>query len=153
MYCKMTSNVPQTCVVVLRNMVSIEEVDEDLQEEVGQECGKFGKVVNVVIHQDTTASEEESVKIFVVFSAASGKEERAFQSILLCTFSNVLFVSFCVLPFIPFSFLGATCGSLWLKLPLGASCGSLWLKLPLGASCGSLWLKVPLGATCGVASG
>jgi poly(U)-binding-splicing factor PUF60 len=80
MIMKKLSRKSETCVVVLRNMVSIEEVDEDLQEEVGQECGKFGKVVNVVIHQDTTASEEESVKIFVVFSAAS-EADKAISSL------------------------------------------------------------------------
>ena len=38
-------------VVVLRNMVEPEEVDEALQEEIEEECGKFGEVDNVIIYQ------------------------------------------------------------------------------------------------------
>ena len=38
-------------VVVLRNMVGHEEVDESLQEEIEEECGKFGEVDNVIIYQ------------------------------------------------------------------------------------------------------
>ena len=67
--------VTQTCVVVLRNMVSVDEIDEDLKDEVASECGKFGTVVNVVIHKQTQGEgidAEEIVKIFVRFKSSSG---------------------------------------------------------------------------------
>jgi len=46
-------------------------VDEDLHDEIQQECGKYGKVQNVVIYQekqDDTEEAEVDVKIFVEFS-------------------------------------------------------------------------------------
>jgi len=61
-------------VVVLRNMVEPEEVDEALQEEIEEECGKFGEVDNVIIYQERQSEEENAeifVKIFVEFSAAN----------------------------------------------------------------------------------
>jgi len=62
-------------VVVLRNMVGHEEVDESLQEEIEEECGKFGEVDNVIIYQERQSEEEDSeilVKIFVEFAASNG---------------------------------------------------------------------------------
>ena len=38
-------------VVVLRNMVTPEEVDDDLQDEVQEECSKYGTVERVIIYQ------------------------------------------------------------------------------------------------------
>jgi hypothetical protein len=38
-------------VVVLRNMVTPEEVDEDLEDEVQEECSKYGQVERVIIYQ------------------------------------------------------------------------------------------------------
>ena len=38
-------------VVCLRNMVGAEEVDEALQEEIEEECSKYGEVDNVIIYQ------------------------------------------------------------------------------------------------------
>jgi len=61
-------------VLVLRNMVSHEEVDESLQEEIEEECGKFGEVDNVIIYQERQSEEEDSeilVKIFVEFATAN----------------------------------------------------------------------------------
>lgn len=63
-------------VLVLKNMVGPEDIDEDLEAEVMDECGKYGTVSRVVIYQEkqtTDESNEESdaeiiVKIFVVFS-------------------------------------------------------------------------------------
>ncbi|KAI1303104.1 Poly(U)-binding-splicing factor PUF60 [Halotydeus destructor] len=59
-------------VVVLRNMVGIEDVDDELESEVTDECGKFGAVNRVVIYQEKQSEEEEAeiiVKIFVEFAA------------------------------------------------------------------------------------
>lgn len=63
-------------VVVLKNMVGIEEVDDTLEQEISEECSKYGKVVKVVIYQERQSEEEDSeviVKIFVEFTQSSGK--------------------------------------------------------------------------------
>ena len=59
--------------IILRNMVSPEEVDDDLQGEVTEECGKYGKVERVVIYQEQQSSRpgDAVVKIFVLFSATA----------------------------------------------------------------------------------
>ena len=79
-------------VVCLKNMVGAEEVDEQLQEEIEEECSKvgqsvaliwniaiiydayilqFGEVENVIIYQERQSEEEDAVilvKIFVEFT-------------------------------------------------------------------------------------
>ncbi|XP_026680506.1 poly(U)-binding-splicing factor half pint [Diaphorina citri] len=58
-------------VVILRNMVGPEDVDESLQEEIQDECGKYGQVEKVVIYNEKQSDDEASeviVKIFVSFS-------------------------------------------------------------------------------------
>jgi poly(U)-binding-splicing factor PUF60 len=59
-------------VVVLRNMVSMEDVDDDLEEEVASECSRSGKVSNVLIHQEKKGQDEIIIKIFVSFTSPSG---------------------------------------------------------------------------------
>ena len=65
-------------VVVLRNMVGADEVDEELQEEVQEECSKYGEVERVIIYQERQSEEEDAeilVKIFVEFKEpASAKK-------------------------------------------------------------------------------
>ncbi|XP_051735017.1 poly(U)-binding-splicing factor PUF60a isoform X2 [Ctenopharyngodon idella] len=64
----------ESTVMVLRNMVGPEDVDDDLEGEVTEECGKFGAVNRVIIYQEKQGEEEDAeviVKIFVEFSAAS----------------------------------------------------------------------------------
>ncbi len=66
----------QSTVVVLRNMVGVEDLDDDLEGEVTEECGKFGNVNRVVIYQERQGEEEDAevlVKIFVEFSETQGK--------------------------------------------------------------------------------
>ncbi|XP_045107343.1 poly(U)-binding-splicing factor PUF60-like isoform X2 [Portunus trituberculatus] len=61
-------------VVILRNMVGAEEVDELLQEEITEECGRFGSVRHVIIYQEKQSDEEDAevlVKIFVEFGSPS----------------------------------------------------------------------------------
>ncbi|XP_029107962.1 poly(U)-binding-splicing factor PUF60-like isoform X2 [Scleropages formosus] len=61
-------------VMVLRNMVGPEDIDDDLEGEVTEECGKFGAVNRVIIYQEKQGEEEDAeviVKIFVEFSTAS----------------------------------------------------------------------------------
>lgn len=66
-------------VVILRNMVGPEEVDETLQEEIQEECSKFGVVDKVIIYKEKQTDNDEDefgdviVKIFVEFSMSSGK--------------------------------------------------------------------------------
>uniref|UniRef100_A0AAY4AKX1 Poly(U)-binding-splicing factor PUF60 n=1 Tax=Denticeps clupeoides TaxID=299321 RepID=A0AAY4AKX1_9TELE len=61
-------------VMVLRNMVGPEDIDDDLEGEVTEECGKFGVVNRVIIYQEKQGEEEDAeviVKIFVEFSSAT----------------------------------------------------------------------------------
>ena len=39
----------ESVVLVLRNMVTHEEVDESLQEEIEEECNKYGKVIEIIV--------------------------------------------------------------------------------------------------------
>lgn len=58
-------------VMVLRNMVGVEDLDDDLKDEVTDECEKFGAVKRVIIYQEKQSEEENAeiiVKIFVEFS-------------------------------------------------------------------------------------
>ena len=65
-------------VLVLRNMVDAEEVDEELETEVTEECSRFGEVTRVIIYQEKQGEEDDAeviVKIFVEFSQTSEAEE------------------------------------------------------------------------------
>ncbi|XP_072177607.1 poly(U)-binding-splicing factor PUF60-like isoform X3 [Diadema setosum] len=67
-------------VMVLRNMVGVEDLDDELEGEVTEECGKFGVVNRVVIYQERQGEEEDAeviVKIFVEFSDPSEAEKAA----------------------------------------------------------------------------
>ncbi|XP_014093333.2 poly(U)-binding-splicing factor half pint isoform X2 [Bactrocera oleae] len=63
-------------VIILRNMVGPEDVDETLQEEIQEECTKFGTVSRVIIFNEKQTENEDDeeaeiiVKIFVEFSSA-----------------------------------------------------------------------------------
>ncbi|XP_074114980.1 poly(U)-binding-splicing factor hfp isoform X2 [Cotesia typhae] len=71
-------------VVILRNMVAPEDVDETLQEEIQDECSKFGVVERVIIYNERQSEDDEDaeviVKIFVEFSQMS-EAERARDSL------------------------------------------------------------------------
>lgn len=56
-------------VICMRNMVGPGQVDEDLEEEVGQELTKYGAVADVLIFEVTSVgyAQEEAVRIFVKF--------------------------------------------------------------------------------------
>lgn len=66
-------------VIILRNMVGPEDVDETLQEEIQDECKKFGEVEQVIIYNEKQSDNDDEdfgdiiVKIFVQFSMPSGK--------------------------------------------------------------------------------
>ncbi|XP_059668504.1 DNA-damage-repair/toleration protein DRT111, chloroplastic [Cornus florida] len=58
-----------TRVMLLRNMVGPGEVDDELEDEVGSECAKYGTVTRVLIFEITEPNfpAEEAVRIFVQF--------------------------------------------------------------------------------------
>ena len=61
---------------MLRNMVDVDDLDEELEEEVTGECSKYGAVERVIIYQEKQGVEEDAetiVKIFVMFSSSSGE--------------------------------------------------------------------------------
>ncbi len=68
-------------VVILRNMVGPEDVDDLLKEEIQDECSKFGVVERVIIYNEKQTDNEEDdsadviVKIFVEFSLAAETEK------------------------------------------------------------------------------
>ncbi|XP_076367734.1 poly(U)-binding-splicing factor PUF60-like isoform X3 [Tachypleus tridentatus] len=64
----------ESLVVVLRNMVGVEDLDDELESEVTDECGRFGNVNRVIIYQEKQSEEDDAdiiVKIFVEFSQSS----------------------------------------------------------------------------------
>ncbi|VDP10678.1 unnamed protein product [Soboliphyme baturini] len=68
----------ESSVVVLLNMVGVEDVDEYLQEEVTEECSKYGHVQQVVIYQEKQGEDEDApviVKIFVKYSNSQEAEK------------------------------------------------------------------------------
>ena len=74
--------------MVLRNMVGPDDLDEELESEVTDECGKFGNVNRVIIYQEKQGEEDDAeviVKIFVEFVNQSGEE----QFILLLYFCSL----------------------------------------------------------------
>ncbi|KAF7842471.1 DNA-damage-repair/toleration protein DRT111, chloroplastic [Senna tora] len=62
-------NGPPTRVLLLRNMVGPGEVDDELEDEVGSECAKYGTVTRVLIFEITEPNfpADEAVRIFVQF--------------------------------------------------------------------------------------
>jgi len=62
--------------MVLRNMVGAEDLDEELESEVTDECGRYGHVERVIIYQEKQSEADDAevlVKIFVEFSQAAGQ--------------------------------------------------------------------------------
>ena len=56
-------------------MVTVEDVDDDLETEVTEECSKFGEVMRVIIYQEKQGEEEDAdiiVKVFVEFGQPEG---------------------------------------------------------------------------------
>ncbi|XP_045164806.2 splicing factor 45-like [Mercenaria mercenaria] len=56
-----------TKVILLRNMVGPGEVDEELEGETFEECGKYGKVIKCLIFEMPDNPDDEAVRIFVEF--------------------------------------------------------------------------------------
>jgi len=71
-------------VIVLRNMVSPEDVDETLKDEITDECSNYGTVRRVVIYQERQSEDPDAnvvVKIFVEFSNPAGRLSFIFQTL------------------------------------------------------------------------
>ena len=65
-------------------MVSAEDLDEELEDEVTSECSKYGSVERVIIYQERQGVEDDAeviIKIFVSFSAANGEQNRVFPGL------------------------------------------------------------------------
>ncbi|XP_039544476.1 poly(U)-binding-splicing factor PUF60-B isoform X2 [Pimephales promelas] len=80
---KQTVILSKSTVMVLRNMVGPEDIDDDLEGEVMEECGKYGAVNRVIIYQERQGEEDDAeiiVKIFVEFSDA-GEMNKAIQAL------------------------------------------------------------------------
>lgn len=56
-----------TKVICLRNMVGPGEVDDELESETFEECGKYGKVIKCLIFEMPDNPDDEAVRIFVEF--------------------------------------------------------------------------------------
>jgi len=70
-------------VMVLRNMVGPEEIDETLESEVTEECGRYGGVEKVIIYQERQGESDDAeviVKIFVEF-VGTAEVEAAVKSL------------------------------------------------------------------------
>ena len=69
---------PESRVVVLKNMVGAEDVDDELENEITDECEKYGEVERVLIYQEKQGEEDDAeilVKIFVEFVGPKGAEQ------------------------------------------------------------------------------
>lgn len=90
-----------TRVVLLCNMVGPGEVDPDLEDEVANECSKYGQVQSVMIFEVTTAGfpDDQAVRIFVEF-------ERMEQAVKVRHHDNLLLA--CCHPYVGTLYLMST---------------------------------------------
>lgn len=82
-------------VIILRNMVGPEDVDETLQEEIQEECSKFGLVERVIIYNEKQTEDDEDdsnviVKIFVEFAETPGKSSIEINYYMCLRYDNVV---------------------------------------------------------------
>jgi len=68
---KLARNDKESTVVLLENMVTADEIDEDLQSEITSECSKYGEVVKVVVWI-VPESPSDEVRIFIQFNTTEG---------------------------------------------------------------------------------
>ena len=66
-------------------MVAPEDIDDQLESEVTDECGKYGIVKKVIIYQERQSEDDEAdiiVKIFVEFTSLLGKCNFNYESLI-----------------------------------------------------------------------
>lgn len=59
----------------MKNMVGPEDLDEDLESEVTEECSNYGEVEKAIIYQEKQSEADDAdvhVKIFVLFTTSGG---------------------------------------------------------------------------------
>uniref|UniRef100_A0A183BC26 RRM domain-containing protein n=1 Tax=Echinostoma caproni TaxID=27848 RepID=A0A183BC26_9TREM len=67
--------------LILRNMVDLEDCDDELESEVHSECSNYGPVDRVIVHQQIdTETNTGCVKVFVQFTTADAVD-RAIQAL------------------------------------------------------------------------
>lgn len=79
--------------IVLRNMVDADDLDEELEEEVTGECSKYGVVERVIIYQEKQGVEDDAetiVKIFVMFASTAGEYYVHHRVMQYCVYISVL---------------------------------------------------------------
>mmetsp|Transcript_19856 Transcript_19856/g.76079 ORF Transcript_19856/g.76079 Transcript_19856/m.76079 type:complete len:639 (+) Transcript_19856:65-1981(+) len=64
---KLANQLNECKTVCLRNMVTIDEVDDELNDEVTEECSKFGEVEKVVIYEEPMPRGAVDVQVYVFF--------------------------------------------------------------------------------------
>lgn len=52
--------------MALHNMVQVQDIDEDLEGEVTEECGKFGAVEKVIIYQEKQVGVVSVLKLIAI---------------------------------------------------------------------------------------
>ena len=70
-----------------------EDLDEDLEQEITEECAKFGNVERVIIYSEKQGEEEDAeiiVKIFVVFTQQAGMDRNMYYSGCLAVFLDYI---------------------------------------------------------------
>ena len=81
-------------------MVTLEDIDDDLEEEVTSECSRYGTVNKVLIYQEKQGLETDAdiiVKIFVVFAKPTGKK-KYYMYMYTCTCTCIVLYNYiCIL--------------------------------------------------------
>lgn len=83
-------------------MVGVEDLDDALESEVTDECGRFGTVNRVIIYQESQSEDEDAeiiIKIFVEFNYTHGKcyyLKFLIDIICLVFFKARVIISFCI---------------------------------------------------------
>jgi len=86
--------------MVLKNMVGVEDLDEDLESEVTEECSKYGEVEKAIIYQEKQSEADDAdvhVKIFVLFTTPAGLPPAACSLTFMRLYSIVIIYSGVVL--------------------------------------------------------
>ncbi len=70
-------------------MVTVEELDDDLENEVTDECSKYGTVEKVVIYQEHQEDQQIIIKLFGLFSNSDGMSALCF-ALVVCIIDSLV---------------------------------------------------------------